>query len=149
MKRRIGVIVALVAAMAIVASGFASAGIGTRVARLSGEGFHGGDPNGMGRAVLRVDPAGEKVCFRITFKRLVDPNYGGIYKGSVGTGGSLEVTLFNGDEGMRPSPIKGCARDLPAGVLREIKKHPRRYFVQIDQHTYANSALRGEIRRPR
>ena len=119
-----------------------------RIAELSGRGFQGGDRNGSGNADLRIKPAQGKICFRITFKRLIDPNYGAILSGSMEYGGALEVTLFNGDRGMRSSPIKGCASNLEPRLLRSIKDHPRRFYVQIDQHTYANSALRGEIRRP-
>lgn len=47
----------------------------------SGEGFSGGDPNATGRAELRIRPALERVCFHITFKKLVHPNYGSIHSG--------------------------------------------------------------------
>ena len=97
MKRMWGV--AMVAALALSTSGGATAG-GTsakRVAELSGRGFEGGDPNATGKAVLRVNPAAGRICFRITFRRLIDPNFGGVYRGSRSTGGSSHVTLFNGD----------------------------------------------------
>lgn len=132
---------------AVLAAG-AFAAPGRRVATLSGQGFPGGDPNARGRAVLWVNPAQEKICFRIRFRRLIKPNYGSIHRGPRSSDGPLEVTLFNGDRGMRSSPIKGCARDLPREVVREIKRHPRRFYVELDQHTYANSTVRGRIRRP-
>lgn len=116
---------------------------------VSGERVEGGDPDATGRAVLQVRPARGRICFRITFRRLINPNYGSIHSGSKQYGGPLEVTLFNGDKGMRSSPIEGCARDLSRDILREIKQNPRKFYVQLDQHTYANSIVRGRLHRPK
>ncbi|MDQ4145463.1 MAG: hypothetical protein M3198_17320 [Actinomycetota bacterium] len=148
MKRAL--IAATLAACALALPGGAVAeGTGAhRIARLSGDGFQEGDPNASGRTDLKIRPARGTICFRITFKRMIDPNYGAILSGSLRYGGALEVTLFNGDRGMRPSPIEGCARNLEPRLLRSIRDEPRRFYVQIDQHSYANSAIRGRIRRP-
>lgn len=121
----------------------------TREANLSGDSFQGGDPNATGRAVLDVMPAQGKICFLITYRRMIEPTYGSIHSGSMDFGGPLEVTLFNGDRGGRSSPIKGCARDLDRDTLREIKDQPRRFYVDINQHVYANSVIRGPLRRSR
>ena len=137
---------ALVAALTLLVGGLALAEPTRRTARLSGK-TYGGDPNGTGRAVLRVDVPGRKVCFRITYRRLVEPNFGGLHRGNE-YGSPLEVTLFNGDRGPRSSPIRGCARDLARPILREIEQHPRRFWVKISKYAYANSALSGRLRLP-
>ena len=148
-KRASLVVVALGLSTAMVIGGIALATPVKRVASLNGN-FEGGDPNASGRAVLRIDRAAARICFRITFEKMVEPTYGAILKGSADTnyGNELKITLFNGDQGGRSSPITGCARNLPRDVLKSINKHPRRFFVQIDQHVYENAVLRGEIRRP-
>lgn len=137
---------ALVAGLTVLVSGIALAEPARRTARLSGD-TYGGDPNATGRAVLRVDVPGNKVCFRITYRRLAEPNFGGLYRGNE-YGSALEVTLFNGDRGPRSSPIRGCARDLPRPILREIEEHPRRFWVKTSKYGYANSALSGRLHRP-
>ena len=147
-RMRTSTISGVLVALALLAVGSVSAAPAPREATLSGDGFDGGDPNGRGAAVLRVSPSDRKVCFRITYRRMIEPTYGSIHSGSMEFGGPLEVTLFNGDRGGRPSPIRGCARDLPADVLREINQHPRRFYVDINQHVYADSALRGPLMRP-
>ena len=135
-------------ALSLLVVGSVSAAPVPRQATLSGDGFEGGDPNARGRAVLRIAPSGGRVCFRISYRRMIEPTYGSVHSGSMESGGPLEVTLFNGDKGGRPSPIEGCAEDLPADVLREIKEHPSRFYVDINQHVYADSALRGPLMRP-
>ena len=146
MKTRLKWISALVAALTVLVGGLASAEPARRTARLSGK-TYSGDPNGTGRAVLRVDVPGNKVCFRITYRRLVEPNFGGLYRGNE-YGSALEVTLFTGDRGPRSSPIRGCARNVQRPILREIEDHPRRFWVKVSKYGYANSALSGRLRLP-
>ena len=148
MRRMCAVTLAVAMLFAFPAGAGADGSGALREADLSGRGFDSGDPNGTGHASLRIRPIDGKICFRITHRRIVDPNYGGIYSGPIDSYGVLEVTLFNGDRGMRPSPIEGCARNLERRLLRKIKRHPRRFYVQIDQHTFANSAVRGTLKRP-
>ena len=133
--------------IAVAAVGPVSAAPILREAALSGDDFQEGDPNATGRAALDVMPARGKICFRITYRRMVEPTYGSIHSGSMEFGGPLEVTLFNGDRGGRSSPIEGCVRNLDPETLREIKEHPRRFYVDLNQHVYANSAIRGLLQR--
>lgn len=146
MRKRLVRTCALTAALTLVVGGLAAAAPARRTALMSGD-TYGGDPNGKGRAVLRVDPAANRVCFRITFRRVAKPNFGGIHRGN-DYGGPLEVTLFNGDKGPRSSPIRGCARDVARPILREIKNHPGRFWVKMNHYSYAKSSLSGRIRRP-
>ena len=148
--RRLWMLATALALVGLMGSGPAGAGSVERVAELSGRGFPEGDPDATGRVVLRTRPALNKLCFRITFRRLRNPNHGSLLRGDVHEqyGAELVVTLFNGDAGERSSPIEGCARNVPRRVLREVAERPRQFYVQIDQHTYPNSAARGVIRRP-
>lgn len=147
MKKMIAATTASLVMLAFGAVGSVAAAPIMREANLSGDDFEGGDPNATGRAVLDVMPAQGKICFRITYRRMIEPTYGSIHSGSMEFGGPLEVTLFNGDRGGRPSLITGCARDQDPDTLREIKDHPRRFYVDINQHVYANSAIRGRLQR--
>lgn len=127
----------------VVAAGLAVAAPAPRVATMSGE----TKPNATGRAALRIDPAANKVCFEITFEGVADPNFGSINRGN-GNGEVFEVELFNGDRGPRSSPVKGCARDVPRPILREIKEHPRRFWVNTSHYSFHDSAMIGRIRKP-
>lgn len=147
-RRRAAVAILLTVALSLVVVGAVSAAPAAREASLSGNDVEGGDPNASGRAVLRVAPVDGTICFRITYRRMIAPTYGSIHSGSKEFGGPLEVTLFNGDKGGRSSPIRGCVRDLSEDLLRDIKQHPRRFYVDINQHVYANSVIRGRIHKP-
>lgn len=140
MKRLSTSVLAVALALAV-SAGVAAADPARRTATLSGN-----DDSKTGRAVLRIDPPGGRICFRITFEGVHRPNFGGIYRGSH-SGAALEVTLFNGDRGPRSSPVEGCARDLARPIVREIKRHPGRFWVKINHYSFAGSLLTGKIER--
>ena len=136
----IGVMVVL--AMTVLAVGMAIAAPVKRVATLSSS----SDPDARGRAVLRVDRSERKICFRITWEdTTMNPTYGSIQRGE-GYGAQTEVQLFNNDNGPHSSPIEGCARDVERRLVREIKEHPKRFWVNIFQYASDNE-LEGRIRR--
>ncbi len=144
MKRSLflGLIVALAASL--VAAGMAVAAPSKRVASLSSS----TDSNARGRAVLRVDPAARRVCFRITWEGTrMNPTYGSIDRG-YGDTSQNELQLFNNDEGPHSSPIEGCVREVERVLLKEIKEHPRRFWVDLFQYGTENE-LHGRIRTPR
>ena len=139
--RGIGLTAAVLAAF-ILNTAVASADTARRTATMSGD-----NGSKTGRAVLQVDSGANMICFQITFRGVHRPNFGGIYRGGH-YGAALEVTLFNGDRGPRSSPVTGCARDLARPIVKEIKEHPRRFWVKINHYSYPGSLLRGRIGRP-
>ncbi len=88
------------------------------------------------------------MCFRITYEGTeMNPTYGSIDRGH-GDTGEMELQLFNNDNGPHSSPIKGCVEDVERPLLREIKDHPRRFWVDIFQYG-TDEDLGGRIRVPR
>ena len=133
-----------VLAVSVLAAGTAAAAPARRVATLSSP----NDENAKGRAALRVDPSERRICFRITWEGTeMNPTYGSINRGH-GYRTQHEVQLFNNDNGPHSSPIQGCAREVDRRLVREIKDHPRRFWVNIFQYG-SDDALQGRIRRPR
>ena len=142
MKRSQIIAVLAILALTVVAVGIAVAAPAKRVANLTSS----SDSNAKGRAVLRVNPAERRICFRITFEGTnMNPTYGGIDRG--GPSREHAVQLFNNDNGPHSSPIEGCARELERRLVHEIKEHPRRFWVNLFQYGTDNE-LRGRIHRP-
>lgn len=144
MKRFWIVGVIMILSVAVVPAGMAVAATSKRVASLKSS----NDSDARGRAVLRIDPAAGRVCFRITFEGTsMNPTYGSIDRG-YGYAAQHELQLFNNDEGPHSSPIEGCVRDAERALLREVKEHPRRFWVDMFQYATDNE-LHGRIRTPR
>jgi hypothetical protein len=106
-----------------------------------------GDANGTGVAEITVNPQRNRVCFDIVFRRIQDPFVGHIHKGRRGVAGPPKVTLFE-DDSTEDSPIDGCVRNQPARLLRKIKNHPRRWYVNLHNEQFPDGAIRGQLRVP-
>jgi hypothetical protein len=108
----------------------------------------GGDPDGSGRASIKIHPRERLVCFRVSFSGLERVNYAAIRVGNPANtgGGRIELELFDRGEADEPQPIAGCTDviDRPRG-LRKIYTDSHRYYVQIDASGYQHGALRGRL----
>lgn len=124
---------------------------------VSPEGEQGvGDPNGRGSAVVRVNVAGQRVCFDLSWRQITTPSAAHIHDGDAGTAGPVIVTLFTtGDEaeqGEQDLPdnlreVGGCVRVVDDAVLRDIRSNPRSYYVNIHNDSYPGGAIRGQLHR--
>lgn len=101
-----------------------------------------GDPDGKGKALVRVKPAKGRVCFRLSWKRIADPTKAHIHKGSRGVAGPVVVTLFDGS-----AVEKGCVEGLDETLLRDIRAHPREYYVNVHNADFPDGAIRGQLKR--
>src|SRR4051794_24450611 len=141
--RRSLVAIALVGATGagLTAGEVASAATNLR-AKLSGKAETPVAGNGRGRARIEIDIAEKRVCFDIRLRRVGTVVAGHIHKGAKGEAGPVFVALF---EGPTRHP-KGCA---PATVaqLRAIKRHPRRYYVNVHTAKFPAGAARGPLPR--
>jgi hypothetical protein len=106
-----------------------------------------GDPNGRGTAEVTVNPARNRVCFDISFNRIQDPFAGHIHRGTSDVDGPIKVELFLDMDGV-DSPVEGCVRDVRARLLRKIKQHPNRFYVNLHNDRYPDGAIRGQLREP-
>jgi CHRD domain-containing protein len=98
-----------------------------------------GDPNGRGSALIRVLPRFGAVCFKVSWKNIADPTAGHIHRGVKGVAGPIVVTLFG-------TGTTGCADGLDATLLREIRRHPRRFYVNLHNNDFPNGAIRGQLK---
>ena len=151
MKRAMVLLSALCAATVLAATALAPAQSLTTapvrlVAELDGQNEvpDRGDPNGSGTARVRVWRPLRKVCFYITYERILAPTAGHIHKGVTGVAGPIKVRLFESAAG-RASPIRGCERDVPRDLIRRIVRRPRRFYVNLHNSEYPEGAVRGQL----
>lgn len=105
-----------------------------------------GAPAGAGSARITLRPKKQKICFRITYKK-IGPRKGlnaAIYKGKKGQNGALVQTLFTGK---RSSPVKGCAKNVKKSDMKAIRAKPRQFNVAVKNAKYPNNgAIRGQLK---
>jgi CHRD domain-containing protein len=104
-----------------------------------------GDPDGIGLAVLRLNPGTEQVCFDITVENITLPATGAhIHEAPAGSPGPIVVPLTAPDETGHSS---GCVQVDREEIL-EIIRDPEEYYVNV--HTlpdFGAGAVRGQLSR--
>jgi hypothetical protein len=104
-----------------------------------------GDPNGRAEARITLKGAKKKVCFNITYERIDAPTAGHIHKGAEGVAGAIKVPLFEEPGGATAQPIKGCEGDVSRKLIRRIRNHPERWYVNLHNGAYPDGAVRGQL----
>jgi len=106
-----------------------------------------GDPDAKGTADITLKPRAGKVCFDITFTGLApdNPFAGHIHKGATGVAGPIKITFYEGSP--KPSPWTGCTKQgVTKELLKRIRSHPERFYVNLHNTQYSNGAIRGQLK---
>jgi CHRD domain len=101
-----------------------------------------GDEDGRGKALIKVKPNAGEVCFALRWRDIADPTAAHIHKGEKGVAGDIVVDLFGGT--VRES---GCVDVADTELLRDIKRNPRAYYVNIHNADFPGGAIRGQLKR--
>ena len=147
---RWGVLVGLVALIGVFAmQSLATADVRVRQTRLLGsnEVPDPGDPDGSGRAKVRINDNKGTVCFRLSWEDIAAPTAAHIHEGSKDEAGDIVVTLF---QGALPGTIKGvngCVGELSSELLDDIQRNPRQYYVNVHNEDFPAGALRGQLKK--
>jgi CHRD domain-containing protein len=137
--------VTVAAALAFPADG--AARTVTLTAKLSGkkEVPGPGDPNGRGKAVIRLNAARAKVCYVITYSKINGSSAAHIHTGAKGVAGDVLVALYGTQTSK--SRVKGCAFDVPTATIKSIKSNPKGFYVNVHNTDFPNGAIRGQLRK--
>jgi len=114
----------------------------TLTAHLSGKAEVPQAGNGSGSARITLKGRKRRVCFSITLKNVGTAMAGHIHKGGKTVAGPIVVPLF-AEPTTEPS---GCV-SAKRSVIRAIKRHPRRYYVNVHTAQYPGGAARGQLHR--
>jgi hypothetical protein len=107
-----------------------------------------GDPDGGGAAKVKVDVRKQKVCFTLIVVSVALPTAAAhIHEGGAGVAGDIVVTLKPptevADSGIGLS--SGCVRKLPKPLLRDIRRNPGDYYVNVHNGDFPGGAVRGQL----
>ncbi len=65
-----------------------------------------------------------------------------IHRASEGEAGDVVVPLFEG------TPVnKGCVANVSRELIRQIRRHPARYYVNVHNNPFPDGAVRGQLHR--
>lgn len=124
------------------ADGRSSMAVTTLMAHLTGEKeVAPGDAGGMGLVTVRLRPVLGKVCARVTYQRIGNPDAAHIHRGRRGVDGPVRVDLSGSVNG-GPNCTKA-----PRPLIRRIVLHPRQYYFNIHTPAFPAGAVRGQLHR--
>jgi hypothetical protein len=115
------------------------------------------DPDGRGLALVRTGR--QRVCFAVGWTRITPPIFAHIHRGVAGVNGPVVVLFFDVPEldPNRPTPpaqlpgtvsaAAGCLSGQDPALLREIRRRPRAFYVNVHTPEFPGGAIRGQLRR--
>jgi hypothetical protein len=101
-----------------------------------------GDEDGKGKAAVKVKPSDGRLCFALRWRDIAEPTAAHIHKAPKGEAGDVVVPLFAGE-----ADESGCIEGLDEALLRDIKRNPRDYYVNIHNAEFEAGAIRGQLKR--
>jgi hypothetical protein len=136
---------ALAASLVLLTSGALSAPVNASPAALAGHRLvtklrPSGDPDGSGKASIKLSKARGRVCATITWQGIVTPDAAHIHRA---TDGSIVVDLTGSVTGGSKC-VTGVSKKVIAGILA----HPKRYYVNVHNPVYPAGAIQGTLHRP-
>jgi hypothetical protein len=157
-KRLLWLVLAVVAFGLVTATSVTASGNRTvsLTARLSGaQEVPPADPDGRGRAKVRIDVAGGEVCFDIRISDTGTPNRGHIHEGAAGVNGPIVIPFFE----LRPQDapatdprhdkledgrLRDCVSADPA-LLTRIVENPDGFYVNVHNTRFPGGSLRCQL----
>jgi hypothetical protein len=99
-----------------------------------------GDPDGTGRALIRVNSGQGTVCYDITVSNVNTILAAHIHIGGAGVPGAIVVEL-------PPSggQISGCTSGVDKDLIKAIRKDPSAYYVNVHNNPFFGGAARGQL----
>jgi hypothetical protein len=100
-----------------------------------------GDPDGMGHATVKVDPAKNEVCYTLMVEKIGQPIMAHIHKGAPDAAGPVAVPLTPPDSSGKS---QACAT-ADAAVVKDIADNPGGYYVNVHTADFKAGAVRGQL----
>jgi hypothetical protein len=144
--RTLSVVTALAAALILATP--AGAAVKRLQANMTGaqEAPAAGDTDGSGTAKLRLNRTKKTVCFTIRVRKLDDVVAAHIHRGAKGVAGGIEVELIG--QPKTGNRFTGCQHGVARTLIREISRHPRRFYVNVHTTAFQGGAIRGQLHKP-
>lgn len=101
-----------------------------------------GDPDD--RAVAFVRAKRTSVDYSLAFVG-VTPSLGHIHQGKVGTNGDVKVSLLDTAVPATIVAVAGTVADLDADLIRDIRRNPENFYVNLHSAEFPGGAVRGQL----
>lgn len=100
-----------------------------------------GDPDGSGRAELRIDAHEGRFCYALTVADIAPARLAHIHKSPVGeAGGPIVVSL----EAPTDGSSEGCTAISPE-LAQALLQSPADYYVNVHNQDFPGGAVRGQL----
>lgn len=100
-----------------------------------------GDRDGAGAAIVNLYPRAGKVCANISVARIDAPVAAHIHAGRFDEAGPVVVDLTGSVTGGAR-----CVTGVSEMLIRDIRSHPWRYYVNVHNAPFPGGAVRGQLR---
>ena len=100
-----------------------------------------GDPDGTGRAVIKLNQGKGEVCFELTVSNIASATAAHIHSGAAGVAGGVVVTLT-------PAPSDGSSEGCvtaSADLIKDIRQNPGNFYVNVHNADFPDGAVRGQL----
>ena len=98
-----------------------------------------GDPDGSGEAHFTVSKARKKICARVTWQNIGQPDAAHIHRVS---DGAIVIDLVGSVTGG-----SRCRTGVPKRTIRRILRHPGQFYFNVHNATYPTGAIQGTLHR--
>jgi hypothetical protein len=123
-------------------AGSSTGGVALTAALLGQNEVPPADPDGSGTAAVTLNSGQGVVCFEISASNIALPATGAhIHQGEAGVNGPIVVALTPPDESGTSS---GCV-DADRGLIKDIRKDPTGYYVNVHTTEFPSGAIRGQL----
>lgn len=100
----------------------------------------GGDPDGIGAAVVTVDVAKAQVCYLVVAAKLDTIVAAHIHHAPAGVNGPVVIPFQTPTSGF----VAACA-DVAAALAADLAAHPDQYYVNVHSSVFPAGAIRGQL----
>ena len=102
-----------------------------------------GDVDATGHATFRLNQGRHRICYRVEVTGLTLPAAGAhIHAGAAGELGDVVVELTPPDG---TGVSSGCVTDLERSLIKDMRKHPAQYYVNVHTSDFSEGAVRGQL----
>ena len=103
-----------------------------------------GDPDGSGKAELRLNPGQNQVCYELAVSKIGTPVAAHIHRGAATESGPPVVDLKAPAGGMS----SGCATPKAGTTVKAIMDNLGGYYVNVHSQDIPAGAVRGQLASP-
>src|SRR5207247_1331814 len=95
---------------------------------------------GSGTALVTLNQGRSEVCWDISVTNLTSPVIlAHVHQGAAGTNGPVVVDFMEPVNG-----LNGCVQ-ADAALIKDIRKHPADYYVNVHTTTFPGGEVRGQL----